>query len=299
MRILIFYRHFPVAMGRYIHWGLEQAGHEVLSCGPYSKGTIPWGDFEYPKKHWYPPDIETPDMPELEVDALFETIKQAKLGKFDLLVSAADTYFLTGKAPIPHILIGTDPHVVDYRKHTDTKDAYVSMQKHYSIEGDIWMPYGFDPTIHQYLPDAPMTFDVCFIGLQYEHRKMALRAMTDAGYKVWSSLGHIYEEYVELYNRAPIAFNWSSKQDLPARFFEGLAMRRVVLTNRVPDLKEFKFIEDEDYLAFDDIEEAVDKVKIVMDKPHLLDKIARSGYAKVQNHTYADRVKKMLEEVGI
>jgi len=299
MRILIFYRHFPVAMGRYIHWGLEQAGHKVVSVGPYSWGKIPWGEFSYPKKYWYPPYLEMFDLPEQPITNLFDLVEHNKLGKFDLLIQAADNIFLTGQAPIPQILIGTDPHVIDYRPHLGNVDYYVSMQKYYSEPGDVWMPYGYDPKIHLYHPDTPVEYDVVFCGLQYEHRLNFLRSVADAGYRVYSGLGDIYEDYVNLYNQGIIAFNWSSKEDLPARFWEGLAMRRLVLTNRVPDLNELEFKEDEDYLAFSTIEEAVDKVKIIMNKPHLLDKIAQNGYLKVRPHTYANHLKKMLKEVGL
>lgn len=298
MRILIFYRHFPVAMGRYIHWGLEQAGHEVISCGPYSKGTIPWGDFEYPEEYWGPPTIELPDTPEWPVKDVFKTMKDHGIPPVDLLIQAADTYFLVGKAPVKNVLIGTDPHVIDYYPHLEHVDHYVSMQKSYSKPGDLWMPYAHDPEIHQYLPGTPIQFDVVFCGLQYPHRIDALKQINDAGFSVFCGLGMIYDEYVLTYNRGLVAFNWSSKNDLPARFWEGLAMRRLVLTNRVGDLGEIDLKEDRDYLAFGDVNEAIDKLKIIINRPNLLGEIAKNGYVRSREHTYANRVKKLLKEIA-
>lgn len=281
-------------MGRYIHWGLRQAGHTVWSCGMWSRGEIPWGDFTYPEKYWYPPTIEMPDAPEIPMEDLFKSVKEAGI-KPDLFISAADNYFVTGKCPIPHILIGTDPHAVDYNSHLRDVHHYVSMQKFYS-NGAYWMPYGYDPTLHEVVKQDKK-YDVVFCGLQYEHRLKALEAIKAKGWRVFNSLGLIYKEYVEVYNQGSVAFNWSSRNDLPARFWEGLAMRRCVVTNNVPDLKEFSFVEGKDYLGFDTLEEAVEKTDWVLKRPDKRMMIAESGYRKVFGHTYKNRVRKMLEDL--
>lgn len=299
MKIVIYYKHYPVAMGRYIHWGLEKAGHKVISVGPWSKGTIPWNDIQYPKRYHFPPTIELPDMNELAVEDVFILLNKNGFQNFDLLIQAADNYWLKGKAPIKNVLIGTDPHAVDYEAAKEHVDEYVSMQHFYKKDNEHWMPYGYDQDLHFYLPDTPIDWDVVFCGLQYDHRKECLKAISDAGYKVFCGLGYVYDEFVMLYNTGLIAFNWSSKNDLPARFWEGLAMRRLVLTNRVPDLQLFKDLkEDRDYLAFSSTDEAVAAVKMVMKKPDLIEKIAASGYKHVKPHTYKNRVKDMLKDVG-
>lgn len=75
-------------------------------------------------------------------------------------------------------------------------------------------------------------------------------------------------------------------------------MRRVVLTNRVPDLASVPLIEDTDYLAYDSIAEMLDKVRIIMGRPHLFEAIAQSGYEKVKPFTYKNRVIQMLKDCG-
>jgi len=299
MNVAIFYKHYPMAMGRYIHWGLEQAGHEVLSLGPWSKGEIPWeGVDRYPEKYWYPPTVETPDTPVIKMEDVFDTFKKADI-KPDLLIQAADTYYISGKAPIPHIVIGTDPHVINYNLPKQHADKYFSMQFHYKEPDDGWMPYGFDPTLYGYFPNVKKEYDVVLCGLQYDHRKRVLSRVADKGFKVFSGIGHIYDEYVQLYNSAPIAFNWSSQLDLPARFWEGLAMRRCVVTNRVPDLRKFDFVDGEDYVGYDGEDEAVEKITELLKNPQEMERIAENGYKKVQPHTFKARVEKMLEEANV
>jgi hypothetical protein len=284
-------------MGRYIQWGLEQAGHKVVSIGPFSHGTIPWNNIQYPKRYWFAPTVEVPDIASFPAEDVFILMKSKGI-KIDLLIQASDTTFLSGKVPVKNIVIGTDPHVINYEPFCENADGYFSMQKTYSKPSDGWMPYGYDEETHFYLPDTPIEWDVVFCGLQYDHRKDALRSIQDAGYRVFSGLGYVYDEYVYLYNTGIIAFNWSSKLDLPARFWEGLAMRRLVLTNRVPELKEFPDLkEDVDYLAFETIEEAVNTVKLIMNKPDLIDNIATHGYKQVRPHSYKNRAIKLLEDI--
>lgn len=296
MKILILYRHFPVAMGRYIHWGLQEAGHEVMSIGPYSKGNIPWaGGMEMPN-HKYPPNIELQgDPPPVTAQ---EAINEArKLGfKPDAFIQAADTFALLGDTDIPNIVIGTDPHAIDYLPFIKDADDFVTMQKFYHPD-KVWMPYAYTPSINRYLPDEVIRYHVVFSGLQYDHRKDALRALSDKGWNVFSGIGYVYDAYNRLYNSGMIAFNWSSKQDLPARFWEGMAAKRCVLTNRVPDLKELDFKEGTDYLGFDTLDEAVEKASFYLKHQDLLFKIADNGYKKVKNHTWKNRVEKMLQEV--
>lgn len=296
MNILIFYRHFPVAMGRYIHWGLEQAGHTVMSVGPYYGTSIPWNDgMKLP--YDFPPHIETPNIEEYEAQVVIDKAREIGF-RPALLIQAADTYHLTGETDIQNILIGTDPHVINYNPFLTHVDKYFSMQKTYSQPNDGWMPYGFDPDIHYWDPSLDSKkFNVCLQGLQYGHRLACLRKMSEEGLKVSNGLGLAYDQYMEFYHKGKIAFNWSSREDLPARFWEGIAMNRLMLTNRVPELNYIDLKEDVHFVAFSSIDEAVEKAKFYVKNPDKAELIAKTGYDAVQNDTYANRVIKMLEEI--
>ncbi len=290
MKILMHFRHFPVAMGRWFHWGFEQLGHEVFTVGPYSYGHIPWGDFYYPQ-YAFPPNYQLP-----EVNVSLEDVLKKIPFKPDFILQAADTLSLEGKLPVPNFLLMTDPHVVDYSQRRLNADRVFSMQKHYAKQGDIWVPYAYDPNIHIY-KKTEIKYDVVFCGLQYDHRLTTLETMQEEGINVLNTLGLVYEEYVDAYNRGKIAFNWSSQQDLPARFWEGLAMKRMILTNRVPDLKELEFVEGEDYVGFSTSDEAVEKALFYLAHDKEREKIAESGYKKVQPHSYLERCKRILAQL--
>ena len=51
MKILVNFRAFPVAMGRYFYDAFRKMGHEVILVGsqdPRGAEWIPWGDFRFP-----------------------------------------------------------------------------------------------------------------------------------------------------------------------------------------------------------------------------------------------------------
>jgi len=199
---------------------------------------------------------------------------------------------------------------LDYHKQFLQCHFPVSMQRFYGaqyvLEMDIqvqYVPYAFDPHIHYWLPHRRRTHDVTLItGLLYQNRHLALEALRAAGLSVRHEVGLLYEEGTAVYNQGLIALNWSSRCDLPMRFWEGLAYRNVVLTNRVPDLELFpEFQEDVHYLAFDDLHELLEKAIWAVDHPLEAQRLAERGYAQawIGRHTYTRRALQILNLAGI
>jgi spore maturation protein CgeB len=96
------------------------------------------------------------------------------------------------------------------------------------------------------------------IGLHYQQRSRLVADLRAQGVNVYYDLGPAFDEARALYNSAPIGLNWSSLKDLTARVFELLAMKRLAVVNRVPDL--CLFFDDSHLAIFDTHEQAVEKV---------------------------------------
>lgn len=289
MKILIHFRHYPVAMGRFFDWAFRDLGHEVFSVGNYSEGKIPWGDqFDFPQ-YAFPPDYELPEM-NYPIEKLLRQIPF----KPDMIFQAADTLFLTGKAPVPNFILMTDPHAVDYTPRFEFADKVFNMQFTYMKDGQIWVPYAYYPPIHKVLPNVEKQYDVVLSGLQYPHRIETMEKMKNAGLNVVNGLGIIYDEYVQLYNQARMSLCYPSKEDLPARFWEGLAMKTLVLCKRIPELHQLEFVDGLDYVGFDTPEEAVEKALYYKAHPEEAENIAQLGYEKVKWHTYHERANRIL-----
>lgn len=301
MKILMNYRCFPVAMGRYFHWAFERLGHEVFLVGeqdPRGPDIVPWGDGYSFSKYKNVPNLLIPYANMIQVQTVLDQIDF----KPDILIQAGDISWLQGASPIPNIIIGTDPHVINYRPRLEYADKFYCMQDIYMQPYKLefpdkkmeWLPYAYDPTIHKKL-DLEQKYDVVFIGLQYELRMKVLNALKEK-YKVFNELGIIYHESNEIYNQGLIAFNWSSQLDVPARIFEGMACGRLMVTNRLPDLAKLGFEEGLHYVGFDTAEEAIREIEYYIANPDKACEIAQRGHEAVKEHTWDARAQKIIEE---
>ncbi|MBK9272871.1 MAG: glycosyltransferase family 1 protein [Saprospiraceae bacterium] len=291
MKILIHGRAFPVAMWRWFDWALRDLGNDVKSVGCYQGDYIPWnGGMNV--GYFFPPDLVIPEVEAYPLEQVLNHFK-SEGWKPDMIVQASDTTYLSGKALCKNVFIKTDPHAVDYKPRLKYADKVFNMQFSYKTEEEEWLPYGYFRGIHKPLK-LKQKYDVVFCGLQYDHRVEALKSMEASGFKVYNALGSVYDEYVRLYNQGAIAFNWSSKNDLPARFWEGLAMKKLVLTNYVPDLDVLSMKNGVHYVTFNGIEDALEKVKFYIENEKTRRVIAEAGYKAVQPHHYHNRAKKLI-----
>jgi spore maturation protein CgeB len=168
------------------------------------------------------------------------------------------------------------------------------MQACYSQAGDIYLPYAYDPIWHA--PEKQdRLFDICLLGLHYQNRNLLVDRLRQNKIKVYYDLGPCFDEARAIYNQAPIGLNWSSKDDLTARVFELLGMRRLAVVNEVPDLPQF-FNPDQDLITFRTVDEATDKILYYLGNEPELRAIAEQGHKTVQPHTWDARISQILED---
>lgn len=305
MKILLNYRTFPVAMGRYFEFALKDLGHKVITVGYNMGDEVPWpnGPHKFPKYN-FGTDIRIPDDGPFPLEKITKNLSR----KPDIIIQAGDSHWLYGKPPrgTKNVILATDPHAIDYTERLEYATHFACMQKYflkdYNFKKQFWVPYAYYPGIHRRKPGFVREQDVVFCGLMYEQRDEILKGMENRGLKVATNLGLVYDEYCNFYNKGRIAFNYSSNQDLPARFWEGLAMGNLVLTNRVPDLipvfEEYGIQEGVHYLAYDSPAEAIELACQSINNPSMWS-IAENGYKVVAKHTYHQRVlSKLLWEIN-
>jgi hypothetical protein len=105
------------------------------------------------------------------------------------------------------------------------------------------------------------------------------------------------EHMFEIYEKSKIVFNYSPKNDLNMRFFEAMGSGALLITNRIIDngLNEI-FIEGEDFVIYSNVEDLVSKLRYLLSKPIVLNRIARNGMLKVKSkHTYKHRAENILD----
>jgi spore maturation protein CgeB len=193
--------------------------------------------------------------------------------------------------------VATDPHALNYDRQRQLADFFFNMQTPYMKNGDIYLPYAYDPKVH-YPEESEKEYDVCMVGLHYELRTQLVNRLVAEGLNVHYSIGEIFDEYREVYNKSRVAINWSSRLDMNARVWELAAMGIPAVQNTVPDMKTF-FVPGEHYLEFTDVDGAVKQVLWALDNYDEAQDMANAAYRKVQPHTWDARIAQILDRVGL
>lgn len=290
------YKHYPMCGGHFFKWAFEELGHEVFSVGEFSGDTVPWeGNPRFPK-YVFPPDLETPKG--LAYYPLKEVIKMMPW-KPDLIFQVDAGFYLPGRLDdVPNAMFATDPHFLDYTAQYNLVDFFFNPQPSTFAKypKSIFLPWAYDPNIHKNLHFQKREYDIGFIGLLYDKRRIALEKLSEK-YKVsFRNAGVIYDECTQQYNNFVMAFNWSSNDDIPMRIFEGMAYGCVVLTNKITGLEKL-FEHGKNILVYSNEEELYSTVeKYLNDRPALV-KIALQAEKDVKKHTYKANIEQVLKEV--
>jgi hypothetical protein len=293
--------YYPMAMLRYFERALERRDDiELVTCGPYTGTRIPWnGGMDVLPKYAKPPIIPlSPDF--IRAGKINPSIFDAhdKTRNVDLWLEVDAGFYLDPKPEkgiVAHV--ATDPHVLNYDRQRQLADFFFGMQTPYMKNGDIYLPYAYDPTVH-YPMGIDKFFDVCMIGLQYELRTQLVNRLILKNLNVFYDIGQIFDEYREIYNQSFVGINWSSRLDMNARVWELAAMGIPAVQNTVPDMKTF-FVPNDHYLEFTDVDSAVSQVMWALANPSEAQEMADAAYRKVQPHTWDARIAQILDRVGL
>jgi len=187
--------YYPMAMLRYFERALQRRDDiELTTIGPYTGNWIPWnGGMNVMPKYTNSPTISLPQ----------NMIRQGSmpadmLNQYDLDIDVwleVDAGFFLDPRPKNGIVahVATDPHALVYNRQRQLADLFFCMQTPYMQEGDIWLPYAYDPEVH-YPEDLPTEYDVCMIGLHYEQRTQLVNRLVGKGLNVHYSIGSIFDE---------------------------------------------------------------------------------------------------------
>lgn len=294
--------HFPLTMARYMWEALEDRDDvEVWSTGPFYNNWIPWGNGMTLDQRY----VKTPDLPLPPANIPYpaKLIDQHAPKHIDLWLNIDAGWCVEGRPSNVDVYaqIQTDPHVLKdrYRKYRGQHDISFCMQTPYMDEGEIYLPYGYSKRYH-YFEEVEHKYDVCLIGLNYTHRNDLLGYLrSNRSLVTKSGIGIVYDDYRREYCASTVALSWSSLLDTPARFYEALAMRVPLVTNRTPDIAKNGFVDGVDFCGFDTIDEAGNKVwELIQDKEYRF-MVVNNGYEKVQGCSWDDRMKFVMKECGL
>lgn len=302
MKVVLSGIFYPMAILRYFEAALlRHPDVELCTVGPYTATWIPWaGGMRLPQKYAKSPDVSFPvsngSLPAVPIDFV-----GAKLPwKPDLWIQVDAGWHLKGKPAYgKNVIVGTDPHCLQYDAQRQLADTFYCMQKVYARPGDEYLPYAYDPIWHA-PEEQPQNFDACLLGMAYGQRERLVAALRQRGIVVHYELGPCFEDARAIYNQAPIGLNWSSLDDLNARVFELLGMGRLAIVNRVTDLERFFYAHSSDLMdliTFTTLNEAVEATIFYTEHPEAAKKIAKRGHEAVKEHTWDARIRQILDDI--
>lgn len=295
---------YPMAIAHWFWRALEQRKDiDLIVAGPFTNNWIPWNYGIYlPQKYVRVPDIALP--PQIINQSVPSTIVECQLPWTPDLWIQVDAGWHFSNKPKEGIvaLVQTDPHVIKhiYALPISYSDINFCMQLQYSNPGEIYLPYAADETMHYPMPEVDKIYDACLVGIKYQSRDGLISRLQSHGLNVKYEIGLVFDEYRLAYNQSKIALSWSTLDDIPARFFEGMAMGLPVVSNIVPDIEKLGFIDGKDYLGFLTIDEADGKVKELLVDKGLRSWIAENGYHKVmEKHLWKHRINQILTQANL
>ena len=295
---------YPLSIASYFWRAFEQREDiDLQVAGPFTGAWIPWEHgMNLAQKYIKVPDIALPK------ETIHQRIPSSVIEHQlpwtpDLWVQVDAGWHLSNKPSAKVVAhVQTDPHVIkqSYSLPKSYSDLNFCMQRYCLELGEIYLPYAADDTVHYPMPDVPKIYDTCLLGLHYPSRNSLVQRIQSHGLKVKYGIGEIFDEYRMAYNQSKIALSWSTLDDIPARFFEGMAMKLPVVSNIVPDIEKLGFIDGKDFMGFHSIDEADKKVQQLLKDDKLRDEIAENGYKKVmEKHLWKHRIEQILKEAKL
>jgi spore maturation protein CgeB len=179
------------------------------------------------------------------------------------------------------------------------KDGADKLKRDTGVNAD-WVPIGCDPEKHRDL-GLQKRFDVAFVGTEGKKnlRGELLKAL--ARRYPNSFIGRAESGLLSnIYSSAKIGFNYSINNDINMRMFEVLSCGALLVTNLIRDngFGEI-FSPGVNTAVYRDPGELFRVVDYYLAHNDERERIAGQGHAlAVSSHTYADRLKKMLEISG-
>ena len=308
LKVLVLNKFWPMTMGHYFIRALQRRDDiDLKTTGQFSNNYIPWkGGMYVPQKYVYTPDFILPMQMGIE-DIDYDVVK-LYLGdwKPDLIINTSSTCYWKNKPTDGYcVAIAIDPHVLNYDHARSVSDKFFNMQNVYSKEGDIYLPYAYDPTVHYEEENTEKIYDACMVGLEYPHRLQLMEELRKRGLKCHVSTGAIYDDYRKIYSQSHVGINWSSLDDLNARAFETPMMTNAVM-NYVPDMKYFECFSRTFNFPSDNNTEyktqfagaAVEQVMWIMGNLERAKEIGLTTREFLEGETYDARVSTILGATG-
>jgi hypothetical protein len=193
-----------------------------------------------------------------------------------------------------HMIRGHKPEYYAMVDHVYVAQSY--FQELYPPKKTSYLPLACDPEKHHRIHGLKQKYDIGFLGNDtYPVRRLALEQLATK-YKVLRSNSAPGLPYSTLLSQCKMTFNYSLDHDVNMRFFEAIAIGRLLLTDYLPEQDEFATV-GKHYQTFQSWQELDGQVGYYLSHEEEREKIALAGSLHMmRQHTYEIRLRKILTD---
>lgn len=221
---------------------------------------------------------------------------------YDLIINL-ENYDLSGWVPnlsnikAKKFLWVIDAHCRGMQPYLDTfklgkYDLILQATKEFLNIDSIWIPNACDSSLF-YPRDVEKNINLGFCG-SLLNRKKILDFLTDK-YGLKQNIWVLGEDMVNLISSFKISFNMNLANDINYRSFETISCGSVLLTNFNSQYLDLGFIDEENCLFYNNVEELCYKIEKFINDDEKLLKISKKALELSKNHTYDSRIKEVVK----
>lgn len=196
---------------------------------------------------------------------------------------------------------------------TTYKDSYEKAQNE-GCQNVLLSQWAVNPENFYKIPNVEKIYDIAFIGAAYGNRPKYIKILKNEGYNVFvggkdwdkyekNTITEIEMAYMNLvYNQSRFVLVINEGLDdgmqIKARVFESPGSGSCVLMQKTKDIE--TYYSSEEVIYFSDINDLLNKLKLLYKDENRIDQVAQRGYQKtISCHTYESRLTEILNDISV
>lgn len=204
------------------------------------------------------------------------------------------------KVQATKLLWSIDAHVKGLDSYLNTAhegnyDLILQATPEFVTNNSIWFPNCYDDFLIRPL-GLPKKHDVGFCGNIVNRASLISVMSNNFNFKLDEFV--IGNEMVEAINTYKVHWNANIGIDINYRNFETMGCGTCLLTSHNPHLSELGMEDGENCLVYNNVEEMVNKARIILEDDQLRTRIGKAGNRLAKLHTYTERAKKILNHLN-
>jgi len=189
---------------------------------------------------------------------------------------------------------GIESYLQEYKRGKYNYVLQATLDFVSKIPNSIWFPNCYDNSLI-YPKRTNKSIDVGFCGNYGTQQRKEILDFLSKRINLKQDIFVIGNEMVDIINNYKIHFNLNIANDINYRNFETIGCNTILCTNNNDQYKKLGFIDLENCLIYNSIQEAIEKINFVLNDKNTYEKIQSNGFKLSARHNYKKRSLELLQ----